>query len=129
MSLVKDGDIIFTDKLPEGFIDPGDMTIDELKKQLSNPDDLPFWMMHPLVQHCLRACWEGINNAFLETKDHDMIDYGVKRVRPEAMFLEKYRFKKEFLEDEECFQDYIDHGTSFGNWKFRFDNCPLNQKI
>ena len=121
MSLAKEGDILFNAKLPDGFIDPGDLTMDELKKQLSNPNELPFWVMHPLVQHCIRAC---CNNVCIETKDHDMTDWGVKPTRPEAMFLEKYRFKKEFLEDEGRFQAFIENGTSFRFWKTRFDNCP-----
>jgi hypothetical protein len=121
MSLAKEGDILFNAKLPEWFIDPGNLTMDELKKQLSNPNELPLWMMHPLVQHCLRAC---CNNVCIETKDHDMTDWGVKPTRPEAMFLEKYRFKKEFLEDEGRFQAFIENGTCFRNWEFRFDNCP-----
>lgn len=93
--------------------DPGELSNEELERQMGNPHEITFWQMHPLVQHCLRI-YQMYHPDYVEMKDTDACAW-VKNRRPIAqMFLEAYRLKAggfdfKFLRNMSC------HGC----WKFR----------
>lgn len=94
--------------------DPGNLSMKELKKQMHNPDGVPFWRMHPLVQHCLRV-YQELRPGSVQWKSSDACRWVVNNNGASQMFLERYR-----LASGRFNQSFIKYSTNAPNWRKRF---------
>lgn len=107
----KKGDFMSIPKVVLEF--KAELTMEELEEQLANPDSIPLWRMHPVVQHCLR-CYRQQCPESIEYKNHDMNDFGECNIRVSQMFFEKYRLKKGHFD-----VNFIRNCTCADNWQYR----------
>ncbi len=93
---------------------PGNLSMEELKKQMENPGGIPLWQMHPAVQHCLRVYREK-HPGSVQWKSRDACTWVDCHVPTSQMFLEPYRLK-----DGSFNIKFIEHETCMDMWnKFR----------
>jgi hypothetical protein len=95
--------------------DPGNLTLEELEKQMANPDEIPFWRMHPAVQHCLRIHQE-LKPGTVEWKSKDACGWVPNINFVEKMFLEPYRLKAGMFNP-----GFIKGSTDFDFWNSHRD--------
>ncbi len=92
-------------------VDPGPLTMSQLQYQMRNPKEIPFWQMHPLVQHCLRMYEYMYPHETVEWKSKDACGW-VDNIHSSAnMIMEKYRIKKGVFTRE-----FIQQATMFNTW-------------
>lgn len=92
-------------------VDPGPLTMSQLQYQMRNPKEVPFWQMHPLVQHCLRMYEQMFPREALECKDKDSCVW-IMNAHPAAnMIMDKYRIKKGVFTKQ-----FIQQATMFDTW-------------
>lgn len=92
---------------------PGRLTTKELKKQMRNADKIPFWQMHPLVQHCLRV-YQELQPGDIEWYKSESIGWVQNTNSISNMFLDAYRikagsFKEGFLKKNSLLEAWQNH--------------------
>lgn len=92
-------------------MDPGPLTMAQLQYQMRNPKEIPFWQMHPLVQHCLRMYEQIFPREVLECKNKDSCGWIVNTHPAANMIMDKYRIKKGVFT-----QKFIRQATMFEIW-------------
>ncbi|MDD4804045.1 MAG: hypothetical protein PHN69_02630 [Candidatus Pacebacteria bacterium] len=96
------------------IVDPGELTIEELERQMKNPEEIPFWQMHPLVQHCLRM-YQGLYPESTEWKNKDSCGWVKNPIKSCQIFMDKFRLVPGYFNP-----DFINCQTGFHMWnKYR----------
>ncbi len=94
------------------FTDPGDITPDEILNQMTNPDRVPIWQMHPCVQHAIRMCDLQLP-SIIQRYDTDRCRWVRDHTRGAQIFMEIYRvrrislkFSLKFLNEVTCISSW-----------------------
>jgi len=92
------------------------ITIEELENLMCNNDgNVPFWEMHPAVQHCMRMHAKHYPDEIEKFFDEDQKWISFTNIlfenKPEMMFMNAYRLK------EGCFKKwFIEQATNLHIW-------------